>query len=117
MEKLLLAAVALICQPGYRLIDLSGKLPRGLQYTDLIVSVEPFYTRVYIYQLGHPESLQRSCSNKPTSVLRVPIGTGRFCVRQSQPQMKWNMRPILRPDIAAVPELTRSVGIQVNERV
>jgi hypothetical protein len=43
--------------------------------------------------------LQRCCSNKPTSVLRVPIGTGRFCVRQSQPQMKWNMRAILRPDI------------------
>ena len=99
MEKLLLAAVALICQPGDRLIDLSGKLPRGLQYMDLIVSVEPFYTRVYIYQLGYPDSLQRCCSNKPTSVLRVPIGTGRFCVRQSQPQMKWSMRAILRPDI------------------
>ena len=52
MEKLLLAAVALICQPGDRPIDLSGKLPRGLQYMDLILSVEPFYTRVYIYQLG-----------------------------------------------------------------
>jgi hypothetical protein len=43
--------------------------------------------------------LQRCRRNKPTSVLRVPIGTGRFCVRQSQPQMKWNMRAILRPDI------------------
>jgi hypothetical protein len=32
--------------------------------------------------------------------------------------MKWNMRAILRPEVdAAVPELTRSVDIQVNERV
>ena len=98
MEKLLLVA-ALACQPGDRLIDLSSKLPRGLQYMDLIVSVEPFYTRVYIYQVGYPDSFQQCCSNKSTSVLRVPIGTGRFCVRQSQPQMKWNMRAILRPDI------------------
>jgi hypothetical protein len=44
MEKLLLVA-ALACQPGDRLIDLSGKLPRGLQFMDLVVSVEPFYTR------------------------------------------------------------------------
>jgi hypothetical protein len=44
MEPLLLV-VALACQPGDRLIDLSGKLPRGLQCMDLIVSVEPFYTR------------------------------------------------------------------------
>ena len=98
MEKLLLVA-ALACQPGDRLIDLSSKLPRGLQYMDLIVSVEPFYTRVYIYQVGYPDSFQQCCSNKSTSVLRVPIGTGRFCVRQSQPQMKWNMRAILRQDI------------------
>ena len=53
MEKLLLVA-ALACQPGDRLIDLSGKLPRGLQFMDLVVSVEPFYTRFYIYQLGLP---------------------------------------------------------------
>jgi hypothetical protein len=51
MEKLLLVA-ALACQPGDRLIDLSGKLPRGLQFMDLVVSVEPFYTRFCIYQLG-----------------------------------------------------------------
>src|SRR5258707_14687786 len=116
MEPLLLV-VALACQPGDRLIDLSDKLPRGLQYMDLIVSVEPFYTRIYIYQLGYPDSLQRCCSNKPTSVMRVPIGTGRFCVRQSQPQMKWSMRAILRPEVdAAVPELTRSRAIQVKNR-
>jgi hypothetical protein len=31
--------------------------------------------------------------------LHVPIGTGRFCVRQSQPQMTWRARAVLRPDI------------------
>src|SRR4051812_41564287 len=51
MEKLLLVA-ALACQPGDRLIDLSGKLPPGLQFMDFLVSVEPFYTRFYIYQAG-----------------------------------------------------------------
>ena len=98
MEKLLLVA-ALACQPGDRAIDLSGKLPRGLQYMDFIVSLEPFYTRIYIYQLGYPDSFQQCCNNKPISVLRVPIGAGRFCVRQSQPQMKWNLRAVVRPDI------------------
>jgi hypothetical protein len=98
VEKLLIAA-ALACQPGDRAIDLSGKLPRGLQYVELIVSVEPFYTRLYIYQPGYPDSFQQCCNNKPTSVLRVPIGTGLFCVRQSQPQMKWHLRGVARPDI------------------
>jgi hypothetical protein len=98
MEKLLLVAV-LACQPGDRLIDLSSKIPRGLQFMDLVVSVEPFYTRFYIYQPGFPDSFQQCCSNKPTSVLRVPTGDGRFCVRQSQPQMKWSAHALLRSDI------------------
>ena len=98
MEKLLLIA-ALACQPGERLIELSGKIPRGLQFIDLVVSVEPYYTRFYIYQLGFPDSFQQCCSNKPTSVLRVPVGDGRFCIRQSQPQMKWRLRGLLRPGI------------------
>jgi hypothetical protein len=42
MEKLLIMA-ALICQPGDRLIDLGGKIPRGLQFVDFVISVEPFY--------------------------------------------------------------------------
>ena len=42
MEKLLIIA-ALVCQPGERLIDLSRELPRGLQFMDFVVSVEPFY--------------------------------------------------------------------------
>jgi hypothetical protein len=45
---------------------------------DFVVSVEPFSARFYIYQLGFPDSFQQCCSNKPTSVLRVPIGIGRF---------------------------------------
>jgi hypothetical protein len=98
MEKLLLVA-ALACQPGDRLLDLSGKLPRGLQFMDLVVSVEPSYARFYIYQLGFPDSFQQCCSDKFTSVLRVPIGDGRFCIRQSQRQMKWRVRAVLRPDI------------------
>ena len=98
MDKLLLVA-ALACQPGDRLIDLSDKLPRNIHYMDFVVSVEPFYTRLYIYEPGFPDSFQQCCSNRPASVLRVPIGTGRFCVRQSQPQMKWRARAILSPDI------------------
>ena len=98
MDKLLLIA-ALTCQGGDRLVDLSGRLPRGLQYMDFVVSVEPFYTRLYIYQLGFPDSSQQCCSNKRTSVLRVPIGAGRFCLRQSQPQMTWRIRAVAKPDI------------------
>jgi hypothetical protein len=90
---------ALTCQGGDRLFDLSGKLPRTLQYMDFVVSVEPFYARIYIYQLGFPDSFQPCCGNKRTSVLRVPIGAGRFCIRQSQPQMKWHLRAIAKPDI------------------
>ena len=98
MEKLFLIA-ALACQPGERLIDLAGKIPRALQYMDLVITIEPFYARIYIYQLGYPDSFQQCCSNKPSSVLRVPVGSGRFCIRQSQPQMKWSARALFRPDI------------------
>jgi hypothetical protein len=95
----LLLIVALSCKPGERLLDLAGKLPSGLQYVDLVVSVKPFYSRIYIYQLGFPDNFQPCCGNKPTSVLRLPAGEGRFCVRQSQPQMEWHIRALLRPDI------------------
>ena len=98
METLILFA-ALACQPGYSLVDWGGKLPRELQFLDLVVFVEPFYTRIYIDQLGHPDSMQQCCSNKPTSVIRVPVGDGRFCVRQSQRQMKWRARALLKPDV------------------
>ena len=98
MEKLLLV-IALACSPGDRLIDLSSKIPRGIRSMDFLVSLEPFYTRFYIYQPGFPDSLQKCCGGKPSGVLRIPIIDGRFCVRQSQPQMKWSVRALLRPDI------------------
>jgi hypothetical protein len=98
MDKLLLV-MALACQPGDRLFDLHGKLPRDSEFMDLVITVQPFYTRLYIYQPGVPGNFQQCCSDKPTSVLRVPIGDGQFCVRQSQPQMKWRIRELLRPDI------------------
>jgi hypothetical protein len=98
MEKLLLVA-ALACQPGDRLIDLSSKIPRSVRSMDLVVSVEPFYTRFYIYQPGFPDSIQQCCSSKSTAVLRIPVVDGRYCVRQSQPQMKWTVRVLLKPAI------------------
>jgi hypothetical protein len=98
MEKLLLVA-ALACQPGDSLIDLSSKIPRSVRSMDLVVSVEPFYTRFYIYQPGFPDSIQQCCTNKSTAVLRIPVLDGRYCVRQSQPQMKWTVRVLLKPAI------------------
>src|SRR3954451_12713822 len=95
----LVVLVALACQPPDRLLDLSGKLPPGLQFLDLIISVEPFYARVYVYEAGFPDSFQPCCSNKGTSVLRMPIKSGRFCVRQSQPKMTWKIRGTLRKSI------------------
>lgn len=97
MEKLLLVA-ALACGPGDRLVDFRSKIPLGLKFVDLIVSVNPYYARFYIYQPGYPDSIQQCCSGKPAGVLRVPVIDGRFCVRQSQPQMKWSVRAVLRPD-------------------
>jgi hypothetical protein len=99
MHWLLITAAALACVPGDRLIDLSSKIPRGVTSMDFVVSVEPYYTRFYIYQPGFPESVQHCCGNKPTSVIKVPVVDGRFCIRQSQPQMKWHMRALMRPDI------------------
>jgi hypothetical protein len=92
----LLIMAALACNPGDRLLD---KIPRGLNSIDLVVTVEPFYARFYIYQPGFPDSIQHCCGNKPTSIIKVPVVDGRFCVRQSQPQMKWTVRALFRPDI------------------
>ena len=75
------------------------EIPRGQNSIDLVVTVEPFYARFYIYQPGFPESIQHCCGNKPSSIIRVPNIDGRFCVRQSQPRMKWTVRAIFRPDI------------------
>ena len=95
----LLMLIALTCQPGDRRLDLSNKLPRDLQFLDLVISVEPFYSGVYIYEPGSPDSFQQCCGNKKTSVIRVPVGSGRFCVRQSQPRMTWKIRGVLRGSI------------------
>jgi hypothetical protein len=75
------------------------KIPRGLKSIDLIVSVKPFYARFYIYQAGYPDSFMQCCSDKPSGVLRVPVIDRRFCVRQNQPQMKWRVRVVLKPDV------------------
>ena len=98
MEKLLLVT-ALACLPGDRLVDLTNKIPRDIRSMDFIVSLEPFYARFYIYQPGFPDSLQQCCSGRPTGVLRIPVVDGRFCIRQSQPKMKWTVRALSRPDI------------------
>jgi hypothetical protein len=95
----LLITAALACNPGDRLVDLRDKIPRGLHSIDLMVTVDPFYARFYIYQPGFPESLQHCCGNKRASIIKVPVVDGRFCVRQSQPQMKWTVRALFRPDI------------------
>lgn len=98
MDTLLLL-IALACQPGDRLLDLSGKLPPGLQSLDLVVTVEPFYARLYVYEAGFPDSFQPCCGNERTAVLKVPVMSGRFCVRQSQPRMTWKIRGMLRGGI------------------
>jgi|SRR4051812_24500994 hypothetical protein len=92
--------IALACNPGDRLIDLSGKIPRAMKTIDLLVSVEPFYTRLYVYQPGFPDSSKSCCRNSPSSILKLPVIDGRFCVKQSQPQMKWKLQIITRPEEA-----------------
>ncbi len=118
MKKRLLV-IALACLPGDRLIDLSGKIPRGIRSMDFVVSLEPFFTRFYIYQPGFEDSFQHCCGGKPSGVLRIPIVDGRFCVRQSQPQMKCTVRALLRPDIEICPHRIHRVPIRCvtrNER-
>ncbi|MCP3442035.1 hypothetical protein [Bradyrhizobium sp. CCGUVB14] len=82
------------------MIDLSGKIPRAIKTIDLLISVEPFYTRLYVYQPGFPDSTQSCCRNLRSSILKLPVIDGRFCVRQSQPQMKCKLQFIGRPDDA-----------------
>jgi hypothetical protein len=77
---------ALACNSGDLLVDLRDKIPRGLNSIDLMATIEPFYARFYIYQPGFPESLQHCCGSKPSSIIKVPVVDGRFCIRQSQPR-------------------------------
>ncbi|MDE2379870.1 hypothetical protein [Bradyrhizobium sp.] len=99
MKALVLAA--LICNPGDRLIDLGGKLPPTVKSIDLLIAVEPYYTRLYVYHPGFPDSIQSCCHGSPTSVVRLAVTDGRFCLRQSRPQMKWKLKVIVRPETAA----------------
>jgi hypothetical protein len=50
-------------QRGDRLVDLSGKIPGGIEFVDLIASVKPFYTRFYIDQSGYPDSFMQCCGD------------------------------------------------------
>jgi hypothetical protein len=98
--KLVFIAVALACRPGFALVDWSARIPHGLMTVDVVVTLAPFYARVIIYPQQSPSDLQRCCGDKPTSVIRLPVGDGKFCVSQSQPAMKWKMRVFLKPDVA-----------------
>ena len=100
MKALLILAAALSCRPGFALIDWSKQLPPRLSVLDVVVSLKPFYARVVIYPLENPSEEHWCCGNKPASVLRLPVGSGKFCVRQSQPDMNWKMRVFLKPDVA-----------------
>ncbi|WP_271605836.1 hypothetical protein [Bradyrhizobium sp. CCBAU 11434] len=97
---LALAIIALACNPGDRLLDLSGKLPRAIKTIDVLITIEPFYARLYVYQPGFPDSSQSCCRNQLSSVLKLPVIDGRLCIKQSQPQMKWKLHIIGRPDEA-----------------
>ena len=96
MDKIPIAAL-LACQPGHRLVDWSHRISRGTCLADILVSVEPFYTRLSIYQPGHFETVQRCCNGRQASVMHVPIEDGRLCLAQSQPQMKWSLRLSFNP--------------------
>ena len=48
MKKRVASVTVLACLPGDRLIDLSGKIPRGIRSMDFVVSLEPCATRFCI---------------------------------------------------------------------
>jgi hypothetical protein len=95
----LLIMAALACDSGDRLVDLRDKIPRGLNSIDLMVTVEPFYARFYIYQAGFPESLQHCCGNKPSSIIKCPLSTAVSASDKVSRGMKWTVRALFRPDI------------------
>jgi len=77
--------IALACQPGERLLDLSGKAPRDMRVPDRVVSVEPFYAGIYIYEAGFPDTFRQCCSNKQTSVLQVRCELAGFAFGKAIP--------------------------------
>jgi hypothetical protein len=97
MDKILIAAV-LACRSGHRLVNWSDRIPPGIQPADVVVTVEPFYTRLLICRPGHPDTMQRCCNGKQASVVRIEIEDSRFCIGQSQ--MKWSLRLMFKPGIS-----------------
>jgi hypothetical protein len=98
MYKLIFIA-SLACAPGDRLVDLTGKFSADVKFLELLISIEPFYARLYFYPAGFPELSQQCCNNKFTSIVRVPIADGKLCIRQSQQSMNWKARAILNRGI------------------
>jgi hypothetical protein len=78
MPMLFLLVAVLLCNLGDRSIDLNKQLPPDLQAMDFVISIEPFYARLYIYEPDAPKHFQQCCSNKATSVIHVPTGNGHF---------------------------------------
>jgi hypothetical protein len=85
---------ALACATGFQLIDWSARISPDYAIVAFVISVEPFYSRITIYSLDHPDERLPCCGNNPTSVITLPRGSGKFCVRQSQPSMKWKIRVV-----------------------
>lgn len=96
MYKVLLIAT-LVCKPGDQFVDWSESIPSTAKTLDLVITVEPFYSRFYIYPVGHAENIQPCCGNKRTSIIEVLAESRRFGIRQSQPNMKWSVRVMLKP--------------------
>src|SRR5436189_5310699 len=85
---------AIACATGFQLVDWSDRISPSFNVVSFVITVEPFYTRLTIYPLEHPDERLPCCGNKPTSVIALPRGDGKFCLRQSQPNMKWKMKII-----------------------
>ena len=91
---------ALACNPGDRLVDLRDKISRGLNSIDLMVTVEPFYARFYIYQPGFPDS--RLLSPRQQAFFDYQGARWSTAVSASDKVargMKWTVRALFRPDI------------------
>ena len=105
-------AAGLACAFGFHLVDWSDRIPTSYTVVNFVITVQPFYTRLTIYTLGHPDERLPCCGNKPTSVIILPRGDGKFCIRQSQPNMKWQMKVVPMQD-----RMTRQRGWTVRPQV
>jgi len=98
LKEILLAAM-IACQPGHRLVDWSDRIAAGIRGADVVVTIEPFYARVLLYRPDRPNAVQRCCNGKSASVIHMDVTDGRFCVGQSQRQMKWTLHLTFQPGI------------------